>query len=390
MNLFSIQKKAKDSEARAGTIHTPHGDLPTPALMIVGTKANVKNMTPIDLKECQVPVVLCNTYHLFLYPGEERIDEMGGLSKFMSWDGPTFTDSGGFQVFSMGLGNEANEIKSRYRRHTNKQMLQITEEGALFQSYRDGQKHLLTAEKSLQIQHKIGADLIVAFDECTPLHVDKKYTQKSMEMTHRWLDRSIAEHQKLGGEQVLYGVIQGGFYDDLRDISVDYILKSDTPGICIGGSLGTNKVEMHGLTKHVMARMNGIEKPVHLLGIGDLDDLIQGVEQGIDTFDCVTPTRNARHGLLFSKNEPLHKLRMGNSQYKNDPLPIDPSCECKVCQNYSRAYIHYLLKAEEALGLHLATYHNIYFITKFMRDMRNSILEDRFPEFKKDWGYEGL
>lgn len=383
-DFFSIQKKDSHSRARAGTIHTAHGDLQTPCLMTVGTKATVKTLTPFDLKKIGVGCVLANTYHLHLSPGEDLIAKLGGLHAFMQWDGPMFTDSGGFQVFSMGHGTVADEIKGRERRHAKKRVLDITEEGVRFHSYLNGDERFLSPESSIQIQHKLGADMIAAFDECTPSHVDKHYTRQSMERTHRWLDRCIAEHRTLKSDQALFGIIQGGVYPDLRDISLDFVQRSGTPGICIGGSLGKNKTEMFDVISHAMDRLSS-EKPVHLLGIGDLDDLILGVEQGIDTFDCVTPTRNARHGLLFCSNSPDHRLRITNAEFREDTAPIDPDCDCEVCQNFTRAYVHYLFRAGEYLAIRLATHHNVHFIQRFVRQMRESIVEEKFQMFKEQW-----
>ena len=382
--FFTIEKQDTQSRARAGVIHTLHGDLETPCLMTVGTKASVKTLSSEDLQKIGVGCVLCNTYHLHLYPGEDLVAKMGGLHAFMRWDGPMFTDSGGFQVFSMGHGTVADEIKGSEKRHSRNRVLSISEEGVKFQSYLDGNHKMLTPESSIQIQHKLGADMIAAFDECTPFHVDKIYTRQSMEMTHRWLDRCIAEHKKLKSTQALYGIIQGGVYEDLRNISADYIEQSNTPGICIGGSLGKDKSQMYEVVDMVMKRLSP-EKPVHLLGIGDLDDLIAGVKRGIDTFDCVTPTRNARHGLLFCSESPDKKIRITNAPFREDEGPIDANCTCEVCQNYSRAYIHYLFRAKEFLAIRLATYHNVHFIQHFMKEMRQAILEDRLDAFEEKW-----
>ncbi|MBT6832291.1 tRNA guanosine(34) transglycosylase Tgt [bacterium] len=385
-NFFTVQKKDKNSRARAGVIHTAHGDLQTPCLMTVGTKATVKPLTPGDLKKIGVGCVLCNTYHLHLNPGEDLVARAGGLHKFMNWDGPMFTDSGGFQVFSMGHGTVSDEIKSRERRHSKSRVLEISESGVRFRSYLDGAEKILSPEISIQIQNKLGADMIAAFDECTPFHVDKNYTRNSMEMTHRWLDRCIFEHENLKSPTKLFGIIQGGIYPDLREIATDFVEKSNTPGICIGGSLGQNKSQMYDVVEMVMARISP-EKPVHLLGIGDLDDLVRGVERGIDTFDCVTPTRNARHGLLFSSEFPDKKLRITNSEFRENFSPIDKNCDCEVCQNFTRAYVNYLFRANEYLGIRLATHHNVHFIQNFVRKMRESILTDQFEKFKTEWGF---
>ncbi len=386
--FFKILKKDKKTKARAGVINTLHGPLETPVLMTVGTKANVKAITPAQLKEIGVGVVLCNTYHLFLSPGEDIVEKMGGLHGFMNWDGPIFTDSGGFQIFSMGHGIDANEVKSIKSQNVSKTLLKITEEGATFKSYIDGSKHMLTPEKSIQVQNKLGADMIVALDECTPMHVDKTYTRRSMEMTHRWLLRCIKEHKKLKSKQALYGVIQGGVYKDLRKISTDFIVKTDTEGICIGGSLGKDKAGIYKTVSDVIGDDFPEDKPVHFLGIGsDLEELVRCVELGVDTFDCVTPTRNARHGSLYSTEAKNFKMNINNSKFRKDPAPIDKNCDCYVCKNFSRAYINFLLRAKEMLGVELCSYHNIYFMNDFMRKMREAILDGRFFEFQKRYGF---
>ncbi len=378
-NFFTIHKKALKSRARSGTIHTLHGDLQTPCFMTVGTKANVKTISSLQLEEIGVPVVLCNTYHLHLLPGEDLIAEMGGLHGFMNWQKPIFTDSGGYQIFSMGHGSVSEEIKGVRNSPTRRSLLKISEDGAVFRSYLDGSQKIITPESSIQIQNKLGADMIAVFDECTPFHVEKTYTRKSMEMTHRWLNRCIAEHQKLKSPQALYGIIQGGIYEDLREISLEYIAKSGTPGICIGGSLGQTKEQMYTIVDFVTQRLP-VEKPVHLLGIGDLDDLVQGVAMGIDTFDCVAPTRNARHGRIFSSETPKNTLQVTNATFRNNHTPLDIHCSCAVCTQYSKSYIHYLFRAKEVLGMQLATYHNIWFLTRFMEKIRKSIENEQFEE----------
>ena len=380
-NFFKIQEKDQKSKARAGVIHTLHGDLETPMIMIVGTRATVKSMTPRQLEEIGVPVVLCNTYHLFLTPGEDLIHESGGLHQFMNWPKPIFTDSGGFQIFSMGHGTVAEEIKGKSNMNREKTLLKISEEGASFRSYLDGSIHSLTPEKSIQIQHKLGADMIAVLDECTPFHVQKSYTEDSMHMTHRWLERCQAEHRRLSSRQALFGIIQGGVYPDLRQQSADFIAQADTDGICIGGSLGQDKKQMQEVVEMTIDRLPR-EKPVHLLGIGDLETLLFGVKMGIDTFDCVAPTRNARHGLLFCSETKTKKIQITNSAYRRDLNPIDKNCDCYVCRNFSRAYISYLLRAREMLGVELCTYHNVHFVVSFMKKIRQAILDNRLEEFE--------
>jgi queuine tRNA-ribosyltransferase len=384
MSFFEIVHKDQKSNARAGILHTLHGELETPVLMIVGTKATVKGVTSAQLEEIGVPVVLANTYHLHLLPGEDLVHESGGLHGFMGWNKPIFTDSGGFQIFSMGYGSISEEVKGRGNRIEKKSLLRITEEGASFRSYLNGDIKTLTPESSIQIQQKLGADMIAVLDECTPFHVDQVYTRKSMEMTHRWLDRCRAEHSRLGSHQALYGIIQGGVYPDLRKISTEYISTASTDGICIGGSIGYDKIQMYEVIKMVM-NIIPKEKPVHLLGIGDPEDLIEAVEQGIDSFDCVAPTRNARHGLLFSRDSKSIRINVKNASFRYDFSPIDSECSCYTCQNFSRSYLHYLLKANEMLGTTLCTIHNIAFMVNFMKEMRKSIFNDQFIDFKEKW-----
>lgn len=385
MKFFEVLKKDKKSKARAGVINTLHGPLETPMIMIVGTKATVKGISPAQLEEIGVPVVLANTYHLFLNPGEQIIKEAGGLHGFMNWQKPIFTDSGGFQIFSMGHGTVADEIKGRGNRHREKTLLKITEDGAEFRSYLDGSKRLLTPEKSIQIQHDLGADMIAVLDECTPFHVTKRYTERSMEMTHRWLVRCIDMHKKLKSKQALYGIIQGGVYEDLRQKSTEFVASQDTAGICIGGSLGEDKKQMND-TVQMTTDMISADKPIHLLGIGgDLEDLLWGVSAGIDTFDCVAPTRNARHGTLYHSKAKNKKIQITNSVFREDFSSIDENCDCYVCRNFSRAYVNYLIRAKEMLGVILASYHNIHFIVNFMKNMRQAILEDRFEQFREDF-----
>lgn len=387
MSFFELIHKDGKTNARAGVLHTLHGKLETPMIMIVGTKATVKGITPAQLEEIGVPVVLANTYHLHLLPGEDLVQKAGGLHGFMKWDKPIFTDSGGFQIFSMGHGSVAEEIKGKGNRIEKRSLLKINEEGASFRSYLNGDIKTLTPETSIQIQHKLGADMIAVLDECTPFHVDRKYTRKSMEMTHRWLDRCKAEHSRLDSKQALYGIIQGGVYPDLRKTSTEYISASNTEGICIGGSLGRDKPQMYEVVKMVMDIIPK-EKPVHLLGIGDPEDLIESVENGIDTFDCVAPTRNARHGLLFSQDSKPLRLNVKNASFRNDFSPVDSQCSCYTCKNFSRAYLHYLLKANEMLGTTLCAIHNIAFIVNFMKEMRRAILNDQFTELKEEWRKE--
>jgi queuine tRNA-ribosyltransferase len=388
MNFFEIEKTDKKSRARAGKIRTAHGDFKTPVLMTVGTKAAIKGGVDSEfLKKIGGEVLLANTYHLHLNPGENLIAKFGGLHKFCGWDGPIFTDSGGFQIFSMGHGTVSDEIKGKGMRHKKRTLLQISERGAKFKSYRDGAEKFLTPESSMEIQFKLNSDLIAAFDECTPFHAGKFYTENSMHRTHRWLDRCVAELKKLKSRQNLFSIIQGGIWPDLRKISCEVCGNSETPGICIGGSLGDSKLKMMEIVDFCTANLPR-EKPVHLLGIGDFPDLISAINFGVDSFDCVAPTRDARHGSLFCRGEKKWRISISNSKFKNDAGPIDPNCDCEVCRKYSRAFLRYLFSAGETLAVNLATRHNIFFVQNFVREIRTAILAGKFKEFAENFWRE--
>ncbi len=395
MNNFSweIKKFHTSSKARTGTITTPHGVIHTPAFIFCATKGTLKNITTNQAKENNTQIILSNTYHLMVQPGSELIANHGGLHKFINWNGPMLTDSGGFQIFSLGYGSVADEIKGSTNIKRNKSLLNINEEGSLFKSYLDGSFKLLTPEKSIEIQRNIGADLILVFDECTPFHVDKSYTASSMNRSHRWAKRSLNRfdskiNYKPGfgsaGEQKLYGIVQGGIYEDLREESIEFNLeKINTFGIAIGGSLGASKDEMYKVVNFTAPKL-GNKHPIHLLGIGDPRDIWNLVKSGIDTFDCVSPTRLARHGtaLIRGKQE---KKNLKNSNFANDLSPIDDQCFCSTCKNYSTSYIHHLFKANELLGLQLVSLHNIYFMNHLMEIIRLSIDNDNLDEAEKKW-----
>ena len=396
MDSFSwtVNKNSKFSRARLGTIKTPHGEIKTPAFIFCGTKAALKSFSTTEAKKNYTQIILSNTYHLMLQPGSEIIAKHGGLHKFMNWDSPMLTDSGGFQIFSLGHGSVANEIKGRGNANNrNKSLLKISEEGALFKSYTDGRNYLLTPEKSINVQRDIGADLILVFDECTPFHVDKNYTAVSMHRSHRWANRSVnsfnfkskynSRHGS-AGPQSLYGIIQGGIYEDLRDESIDFNLNENNFfGLAIGGSLGSSKEEMYNVVKYTASKLESAH-PVHLLGIGDSHDIWSLVGCGIDTFDCVSPTRLARHGAALTRCS-RGKINLKNSKYRNSLESIDKKCVCSTCSNYSLSYIHHLLKSEELLGLNLITAHNIYYMNNLMSFIRKSIENDSYEQAKKDW-----
>ena len=396
MSKFSwkIDKQLKKNFARTGTISTPHGTIKTPAFIFCATKGALKSFSTSDAKKNNTQIILSNTYHLMLQPGGEIIAKHGGLHKFIGWNGPMLTDSGGFQIFSLGHGSVADEIKGRKSNFKkNKTLININEEGAIFKSYIDGSNLLLSPEKSIQIQRDLGADLIVVFDECTPFNVDKNYTSESMLRSHRWAERSInyfnsnlKYDSKAGssGSQEIYGIIQGGIYKDLREESIYFNQKKiDTFGIAIGGSLGSNKNEMQEVVSFTASRLEN-SKPVHLLGIGEPVDIWEFVEHGIDTFDCVSPTRLARHGSALVKGK-RNKINLKNKKFKENFYPIDISCNCYTCKNFTLSYLHHLFISNEILALQLVTNHNIYFMNELMETIRYSINNNLFEEVKKEW-----
>lgn len=388
---FSILHRANNSHARLGRLQTPHGVVETPAFIFCATKAAIKAVSPIDMKACDTQFILSNTYHLMLQPGPDVVAAHGGLHQFMGWKGPMLTDSGGFQIFSLGHGSVADEVKGRKKQPKTKSLLKITEEGATFRSYIDGSLHLLTPERSIQIQRKLGADLIVVLDECTPFHVDKTYTKRSMEMSHRWAIRSLNEFKKGNdGRQALYGIVQGGVYQDLRAASCDFVNSQPFFGQAVGGSLGADKSQMQEVVALAMAQLNP-ERPTHLLGIGGISDVFSGVEQGIDTFDCVHPTRLARHGGALVRPEHLPEgktgdhINLNNAGFRFDTQPIEPDCPCSTCQNYSKAYLHHLLKAKELLAYQFITIHNVMFMNRMMKAIRVAIQQNTLAAEKTKW-----
>jgi len=375
---FTVLKKSNKSLARRGVIKTPHGDIETPAFIPVATQATLKGLTPDEAKSLNIQIVFANTYHLFLRPGEKTVKKMGGVHKFMNWNRPTITDSGGFQVFSLGEGLAQgvgkiasifpDEQKEKLSSQHNKSKVKITETGVEFRSHIDGRKIIFTPEKSIQIQKDLGADFILAFDECTSPLAGYDYTKEALVRTHRWESESLKAFGK-SKRQALYGIIQGGAYKDLREKSAKFISDMNFFGIAIGGSLGKSKKDMHDILDWTVPLLPE-DKPRHLLGIGGVQDIIEGVERGVDTFDCASPTREARNGSLLTKKG---KINILNAKFKADKSPIEKGCKCYTCQNYTRAYLKHLFQAKELLAPRLASIHNLYFMTELMENIRENI-----------------
>ncbi len=385
---FTIDKSS--NQGRLGTLTTPHGKVQTPAFIFCATKAAMKAVTPVQMRAAETQIILANTYHLMLQPSSETVAKLGGLQKMTGWNGPMLTDSGGFQIFSLGHGSVANEVKGRRSNNRPKTLLKINEQGAKFKSYIDGRTYFLTPEESIRIQRNLGADLIVVLDECTPFNVEKAYTTESMRMSHRWGLRSLEAWQTHdNGTQKLYGIIQGGVYPDLRQESCEFVNEHNFFGIAVGGSLGADKQQMHDVVSMTMNLVRK-DRPVHLLGIGGVSDIFAGVRKGIDTFDCVHPTRLARHGgaLVKPSNNPKptrEHINLRNSFYAQNNLPIEPDCACETCSFASKGYLHHLLKAQEAVAMTLISIHNIYFINKLMESIRQALKHDTLDSCQKYW-----
>ena len=386
MTFFQQIHKDKSSAARTGILKTDHGEIKTPAFMPVGTQATVKTLDSSDIKNIGSQIILANTYHLHLQPGEDLVAAQGGLHKFMNWSGPILTDSGGFQVFSLGLQKE-----KKINQANQGSLVKISEDGVDFRSHRDGSLHTFTPEIATDIQHKLGADIIMAFDECTPDDAPTDYAREAMERTHRWAKRSLEAHQKNtsnhGYRQYMFGIIQGAGHEDLRKESAKYIASLGFDGIAVGGeSVGYNMKATADILDWVVPLLPG-DKPRYTMGLGlNPNDLIIAVEHGADMFDCVAPTRLARHGMLFTfDKDNKHRLNIKNSGFAEDNSPVDRWCDCYTCKNYSRAYLHHLFSAEEVLGLRLASIHNLRFMLKLMEETRDAISSDKFSELKSKW-----
>ena len=387
---LTIEARDGATDARAGRLGTAHGDVRTPAFVPLATKATVKGLLPAEVKGLGYEMVLGNTFHLMLSPGAALIERFGGLHRFMDWDAPIVTDSGGFQVFSMGYGTIADEIKSSRARHGEAvkregAVLSIDEQGVRFRSYVDGSERFLSPEGSMSVQASLHSDIALVFDECTPFHVDRDYTERSTERTHRWLERCLRWHSEHGPpEQLVYGIVQGGVYEDMRRASARIVAASGCDGVAIGGSLGAEKAQMYEVVGYAVAELGGEWEwlPRHLLGIGDVDDLIRGVELGIDTFDCAMPTRLGRHGTALVP-EPHNRWRVDltKSAWRTSEEPLLEGCACHACtRGLSRAYLSYLVRSGELTGMRLLTEHNLAFLARLMGDLRKGILDGQLSE----------
>ncbi|MCI6711229.1 MAG: tRNA guanosine(34) transglycosylase Tgt [Anaerovoracaceae bacterium] len=360
---YELIKEDPRTRARRGRLHTPHGTIETPVFMPVGTAGTVKAMLPEEVKSLGAEIILSNTYHLYLRPGHDIVREAGGLHKFMNWDRPILTDSGGFQVFSLGA------------------MRKISEEGVKFRSHIDGSSHMLTPEKSIEVQNALGSDIMMAFDECAPYPADYSYVKNSLERTTRWLRRCKEAHKDTE-RQSLFGIMQGGMYKDLRYQSAMEIVELDLPGYAIGGlSVGEPRELMYEVLDYAADYLPK-DKPRYVMGVGTPDHLFEGVERGVDMFDCVLPTRLARNGSAMTSHG---KVNIKNARFERDFTPLDHECDCYVCRNYSRAYLRHLFKANEILSSMLLSYHNLHFLVHTMQNIREAIEQDRFTEYKREF-----
>jgi len=395
--MFSFELLAKDKKARAGKLFTPQGSIQTPSFVAVGTQGTVKSVSVEDLRKIGTQVIITNAYHLHLQPGEDLIERMGGLNKFMGWEGPLMIDSGGFQIFSLGIAKEHGVGKiapifpgeqdrgGHFSSKKGKPLVRVDDDGVDFISYLDGSRHRFTPERVVEIERKLGADIILPLDECTsPLH-DYNYTRAAMERTHRWAIRALGEFRRTSDKsQAFLGIVQGGAYRDLREASATFMGELDFDGYAIGGSLGRSKEQMCQVLEWAIPLLPQ-DKPRHLLGIGEIEDIFQVVKRGIDLFDCVLPTRMARTGTLFAKEEERFRIHILNAQFKDEPCPIDEGCNCYTCCNYSRAYLRHLFMSKDPLAVRLAAIHNLYFLESLMRQIRAAIREGRLSALTREW-----
>ncbi|PNX46186.1 MAG: tRNA guanosine(34) transglycosylase Tgt [Thermoplasmata archaeon M9B1D] len=393
MGLLEFNIKSEDGKARTGLLKLKRGVVNTPELMPVATKATVKALSSDDLNELGAQILISNTYHLMLQPNADVIFELGGLNKFMNWDKPLVTDSGGFQAFSLGFGKEhaVGKIFFPDESHSlskprGKSIVHLNDKGIRFRSIYDNSRQFLSPEKSIRIQEKLDADMILVLDECTSPLSSKKYTAESLERTNKWAKKCLEVHKT---NQAIIGIVQGGHWEDLREKSARYIASLDFDSYAIGGSLGKSKKDMHNVLDWVIPHLPE-NKTRHLLGIGVVEDIFESVERGVDLFDCVSPTRMARSGFAHvrppngtKKNK--YRIKLSSIKYRTDKKPLDPNCKCKICNNYSRAYIHHLLKTEELLGFNLISFHNVYFMIQLMKEIRDAIDTGVYQKIKKEW-----
>ena len=382
MFKFEILHQDKKTKARLGKIKTDHGEIETPAFVAVGTAASVKSLAPEEISQTGTQIFFVNTFHLHFRPGEKIVKKMGGIHKFMNWNGPIMSDSGGFQIFSLAREKEINLVK-------------ITDRGVEFRSPWDGTKDFLTPEKSIAIQKDLGTDIILCLDDCTPYPVTRKRTEVSLQRTHCWAKESLKAYKKLKSRQALYGIVQGSVFKDLRIASAKFISSLPFAGIAIGGvSVGESKKEMKKVLDWIIPLLPE-NKPRHLLGVGEIDDIFTLVKAGIDTFDCVMPTRLGRTGHILTKiQNSIRQLAdktqnftydITKTKFAEDKKPLDPQCDCYVCRNFTRAYICHLFRSRELLAYRLATYHNLYFINKLVTQIRQAIKENKLEKLKKEW-----
>ena len=393
MGFLKFKVKSEENQARTGLLQLKHGNIKTPDLMPVATKATVKALSSDDLKEIGAQILISNTYHLMLQPNADIISKMGGLHNFMNWDKPIVTDSGGFQAFSLGLGKEHAVGKiffpgDNYKQNKpkTKSTIKLNNRGIYFKSIYDDSQQFLSPEKSIKIQEKLGADMILVLDECTSPLSDKEYTNKSLERSHKWAKKCLKANTT---DQAIVGIVQGGHWHDLRQKSAKFIASQDFDSYAIGGSLGKSKKDMHNVLDWTIPFLP-TNKPRHLLGIGVVEDIFESVERGIDLFDCVSPTRIARSGFShigppFGNKKNKFRIKISSKNYRMDKKPLDPNCNCKVCMKYSRAYINHLFKTNELLGYNLISYHNLFFMLDLMRKIRCSIDENSLQKLKKTW-----
>ena len=383
-NRLQFEIRARDGSARAGVLRTAHGEVTTPAFIPLATRAAVRTLDAAEVAELGYELILANTFHLFLSPGAERIDSLGGLHRFMGWERPIITDSGGFQVFSLAHGTVADEIKGRRGgAGSDGGVMEIAERGVRFRSYIDGSERFMGPEESMAVQAALGSDIALAFDECTPYHADRDYTARSTERTHRWLERCLDWHAANGpARQAVFGIVQGGVHEDLRRASAEAVAAARVDGLAIGGTLGRDKQEMHGVLA-MTAPMLPPDVATHLLGIGEPDDLLAGIALGVDLFDCAVPTRLARHGMaLANLPEARFRFDVRRAELAADEGPLLEGCPCPACARHTRAYLHYLSRAEELTAARLLTLHNLTFLERLVRGAREAIARGAFDRYR--------